>query len=65
MNEYNETIENGYNVRTYSNGTVTKSIIQSEIIETPITPLPYQPTNAEVAQMISDLQADLVIAGAI
>lgn len=28
-------------------------------------PLPYQPTNAEVAQMISDLQADLIIAGVI
>ena len=25
----------------------------------------YQPTNAEVAQMISDLQADLIIAGVI
>ena len=24
---------------------------------------PYHPTNAEVAQMISDLQADLIIAG--
>lgn len=31
----------------------------------PIAPQPYQPTNAEVAQMISDLQADLVIAGVI
>lgn len=28
-------------------------------------PEPYQPTNAEVAQMISDLQADLIIAGVI
>lgn len=26
---------------------------------------PYQPTNAEVAQMISDLQADLIISGVI
>lgn len=26
---------------------------------------PHQPTNAEVAQMISDLQADLIIAGVI
>ena len=24
---------------------------------------PYQPSNAEIAQMISDLQADLIIAG--
>lgn len=29
------------------------------------TPKPYTPTNAEVAQMISDLQADLIIAGVI
>ncbi len=28
-------------------------------------PEPYQPSNAEVAQMISDLQADLIIAGVI
>ncbi len=30
-----------------------------------IEPQHYQPTNAEVAQMISDLQADLIIAGVI
>ena len=30
--------------------------------EKPI-PEPYQPSNAEVAQMISDLQADLIVAG--
>lgn len=30
-----------------------------------LEPQPYQPTNAEVAQMISDLQADLIIAGVI
>ena len=29
------------------------------------TPEPHQPTNSEVAQMISDLQADLIIAGVI
>lgn len=28
-------------------------------------PQPYQPTNAEVAQMISDLQVDLILAGVI
>lgn len=28
-------------------------------------PQPYVPTNAEIAQMISDLQADLIIAGVI
>ncbi len=31
----------------------------------PIPPQSYQPTNEEVAQMISDLQADLVILGVI
>lgn len=31
----------------------------------PISPQPIQPTNAEIAQMISDLQADLIIAGVI
>ena len=43
-----------------------------EIVEIPepeeleeVIPAPYQPTNAEVAQMISDLQADLIIAGVI
>ena len=28
-------------------------------------PKPYEPTNSEVAQMMSDLQADLLIAGVI
>ena len=31
----------------------------------PIEPQPYIPTNAEIAQMINDLQADLIIAGVI
>ena len=30
--------------------------------EVPVEPEPNQPSNAEVAQMISDLQADLIIA---
>ena len=39
---------------------------EPEIIPEPEPePIPYQPTNAEVAQMISDLQADLIIAGVI
>lgn len=33
--------------------------------ETPIIPQPNEPTNSEIAQMISDLQADLIIAGVI
>lgn len=28
-------------------------------------PTPYQPSNAEIAQLISDLQVDLIIAGVI
>lgn len=28
-------------------------------------PIPYQPSNAEIAQLISDLQVDLIIAGVI
>lgn len=32
---------------------------------TPVIPQPYTPTNIEIAQMISDLQADLVVAGVI
>lgn len=31
----------------------------------PIEPVPAQPTNAELAQLVSDLQADLLIAGVI
>lgn len=31
----------------------------------PVEPTPYQPANSEIAQMISDLQADLIIAGVI
>lgn len=33
--------------------------------ETEVVTPHYQPTNAEIAQMISDLQADLIIAGVI
>ena len=28
-------------------------------------PAPYQPSNAEIAQLISDLQVDLIVAGVI
>lgn len=31
----------------------------------PVEPQPHEPTNSELAQMISDLQADLIIAGVI
>lgn len=31
----------------------------------PVEPVVYQPSTAEIAQMISDLQADLIIAGVI
>lgn len=40
-----------------------KDVRLESLLNKPITPEPYQPTNAEVAQMISDLQADLIIAG--
>ena len=33
--------------------------------EVPDEPIPAQPTNAELAQLVSDLQADLLIAGVI
>ena len=33
--------------------------------DVPIEPVPTQPTNAELAQLVSDLQADLLIAGVI
>ena len=33
--------------------------------EVPDEPIPAQPTNAELAQLVSDLQADLLIAGEI
>ena len=34
-------------------------------VDVPVPSEPNQPSNAEVAQMISDLQADLIIAGVI
>lgn len=33
--------------------------------DVPVIPVPNQPTNAELAQQMSDLQADLIIAGVI
>lgn len=42
----------------YVNGRWEKVVIEQ-------LPEPYVPTNTEVAQMISDLQADLIIAGVI
>ena len=42
---------------------VVRSHWEWQNVEKPNTP--NQPTNAEVAQMISDLQADLIIAGVI
>lgn len=53
-------------IREYHGGHVVEYIKPSDIdIQVTQTPEPYQPTNAEVAQMISDLQADLIIAGVI
>lgn len=42
-----------------------KRLENGEWVEVPAPPTPYEPTNTEVAQMISDLQADLMIAGVI
>lgn len=45
---------------------ITKEEFEEVLSKTSIKTInPYQPTNAEVAQMISDLQADLIIAGVI
>lgn len=61
-----ELIENGYTYieRTYDTGTVEKIMKVEPVISEP-APTVYQPTNTELAQMISDLQADLMIAGVI
>lgn len=44
---------------------ITEEEYMQNYPQQPVEPQPYQPTNAEVAQMISDLQADLIIAGVI
>lgn len=44
---------------------VGKRLVEGEWVDVPAPPIPYEPTNTEVAQMISDLQADLIIAGVI
>lgn len=44
---------------------VGKKYVDGVWEDVPTEPTPHQPTNAEVAQMISDLQADLLIAGVI
>lgn len=44
---------------------ITEEEYMQNYPQQPAEPEPYQPTNAEVAQMISDLQADLIIAGVI
>lgn len=44
---------------------ITEEEYMKNYPQQPVEPEPYQPTNAEVAQMISDLQADLIIAGVI
>lgn len=52
-------------LETYDTSLLGKRYEDGEWVEVPVepTPEPYQPTNAEVTQMISDLQADLIIAG--
>jgi len=57
-------IDGDYKVTEYGNGTVVRSLI-SELTTTEPQPTSNNPTNSEIAQMISDLQADLIIAGVI
>ena len=49
----------------YDNGTIVESFKSEELEQTGLIQEPKQPTNAEVVQAISDLQADLIIAGVI
>lgn len=42
-----------------------KRLEDGNFISLPIEPQPHIPSNTEIAQMISDLQADLIIAGVI
>lgn len=60
----NNYIDGDYNVTEYENGSVVRSLISQPVTVEP-QPEIHEPTNAEVAQMISDLQADLAIAGVI
>lgn len=61
--EYTDVRNGDMITRTYENGVVVE--FASGENPTVIPPQVYEPTNAEVAQMISDLQADLIIAGVI
>lgn len=47
----------------YNNGTIVESLKPEGAESIPTFTKPNQPTNAEVIQAISDLQADLIIAG--
>ena len=58
-------IENGMNVREiWVDGVLKGREVTPIPSDIPIVEI-YQPTNSEVARMISDLQIDLLIAGVI
>lgn len=61
--EYNEG-HIGNNWEKVSEGKLIELFGYNPFEEKP-EPQPYQPSNAEVAQMISDLQVDLILAGVI
>ena len=80
MNRYIRLDDNNIVRGTRQGDSIVEGEIQSDIGEigqimqpdgtfiTPdpiVEPQPYIPNNAEIAQMISDLQADLIIAGVI
>lgn len=53
-------------LETYDDSLLGKRYDNGEWVEVPVEPSEpehHQPTNAEIAHMISDLQADLIIAG--
>ncbi|WP_026395297.1 hypothetical protein [Acetobacterium malicum] len=60
----NNYIEGDYNVTEYGSGAVVRSLISAPVTVEPLPEI-HEPSNAEVAQMIADLQADLMIAGVI
>ena len=79
MGRYIELDENNKVRRVHTGDSAPAGMVESETGEvgqikqpdgtfiddpTPV-PQPHEPTNAEIAQLISDLQADLIIAGVI
>jgi len=53
------------NIEVVDYSYVGKRYVDGAWEDVPLEPVPTQPTNAELAQLVSDLQADLLIAGVI